>query len=93
MLRSVRGASFLMLALFVPLARADDSAEQKAAEKVEELGGLILRDDKAPGKPVVSVDFRGGNVTAAVLKRLSAFAALRFLHLSDVPITDAMLPN
>ena len=37
-----------------------DEAEDKAVAVVEELGGRVTRDEKAPGKPVVTVGIPTG---------------------------------
>ena len=56
MLHSVLSA---LLLVALPVRAATD--EEKAIDKVEDLGGMIQRDEKATGKPVVSVDLRGGH--------------------------------
>jgi hypothetical protein len=60
--------------------RADD-AEDAAAKWVVEIGGMISRDDKAPGKPVIEVVLLTGNkkITNEGLKELKAFKNLKWL--------------
>src|SRR5688572_16503559 len=47
-----------VICLAAPLARADDAAD-KAADKVAARGGIVVRDQNAPGRPVVEVNFTG----------------------------------
>src|SRR5688572_13762631 len=69
-------------------ARADD-AEDKAVAFVEKLGGTVTRDEKQPGKPVVSVNLRYRKVTDAGVKELAVFKNLTTLHLNRTGVTDA----
>jgi hypothetical protein len=91
---SLTGA-VLLLAL-VPwmtgCGRADE-AEDKAAKAIEKLGGRIIRDDKAKGKPIVSVYLVGGPVTDAGLKHLAGLKQLQLLVLSFTQVTDAGLKH
>ena len=50
-------------------SRANE-AEDKAVAFVVKLGGKVTRDDKAPGKPVVTVDLFDTQVTDAGVKEL-----------------------
>ena len=61
--------------------RADD-AEDKAVAFVEKLGGKVTRDEKAPGKPVITVDLSVTQVTDAGLKELAPLQNLTALDLS-----------
>ena len=71
--------------------RADD-AEAKAVAFVEKLRGEVTRDEKAPGKPVVTVIlFYNTKVADAGLKELSALKNLTSLRLFDTQVTDAGL--
>jgi hypothetical protein len=69
--------------------RAD--AEDKAVEAIKKLGGSVMRDDNAAGKPVVRVDLRGTKTTDADLKELKEFKSLRTLDLFNTKVTDAGL--
>ena len=69
-------------------ARADD-AEDKAVAFVEKLGGTVVRDEKAPGKPVVTVNLGGKRVTDTGLKELAALKALTTVNLIGTKVTDA----
>lgn len=87
--------TFLACALALSLAGpllADD-AEDKAAKAVEDLGGKVVRDDKAPGKPVVQVSLAGSDVTDADLKSLAGVKNLQQLDLNETKITDAGLKD
>jgi hypothetical protein len=72
--------------------RADD-AEDKAVAFVEKLaeglGREVIRDEKAPGKPVVEVNLVCTPVTDAGLKELAALKNLTTLHLGNTRVTDA----
>src|ERR1700722_11243557 len=83
-------AALLLLAL-APSGRAAGTGEDRIVEMIEDLGGTVARDDKAPGKPVVSVNLQSAAVTADTLKRLAGLEGLRVLRLWDAPVTDAML--
>jgi hypothetical protein len=47
-----------------------DEAEDKAVQFIKELGGDVTRDDKAPGKPVVTVNLGKTQVTDAGVEEL-----------------------
>jgi internalin A len=70
--------------------RADD-AEDTAVAFVEKLGGNILRDEKAPGKPVVWVLMAGTKMTDAGLKELAPLKNLTTLNLTSTQVSDAGL--
>src|SRR4051794_11983292 len=67
--------------------RADD-AEDKAAAFAKKLGGLVTRDENAPGQPVVRVNLSSSKVTNEGLKELAALRNLTTLDLSNTKITD-----
>jgi hypothetical protein len=48
-----------------------DDPEGEAVRAVEKIGGVVIRDDKAPGSPVVEVQFKSPKVTDADLGTLS----------------------
>src|SRR6266545_8232393 len=81
--------SWLVLDSGAP-ARADD-AEDRAAAFAEKLGGKVARDDKRPGKPVVTVDLHGRGVRGADLRALAPLQSLTTLDLRSVWIADAEL--
>ena len=85
---SLPGAA-LLLAL-VPwmtgCGRADE-AEDKAVKAIQKLHGSITRDEKAKGKPIVSVEMLGPNVTDAGLKELTGLKQLRKLDLISTKVT------
>jgi internalin A len=70
--------------------RADD-AEDKAVKFVTDLRGKVVRDDKLPGKPVVTVRLFVTQVKDAGLKELAALKDLTALDLIDTKATDAGL--
>src|SRR5262245_34385352 len=68
---------------------ADTAKEKAAAEEIEKLGGKVVRDDKAEGKPVVEVNlFDNQKVKAGDLKHLRAFKQLRKLDLGFTSVGD-----
>jgi hypothetical protein len=69
------------------------SAEEKAIEAIEELGGKFSTDDEDEDDPVVSVSLRGTKATDADLAHLKSFPKLRSLDLSATQITDAGLAH
>jgi hypothetical protein len=62
-------------------------------QRISKLHGEVLRDQKAEGKPVVQVSFRGGRATDFALKELGLkdLKGLRALDLSFSLVTDAGL--
>jgi hypothetical protein len=69
------------------LVRADD-AEDKAVEAIKKLGGKVMRDENAEGRPVILVDLRGTNTTDAALMELKQLKKLQTLDLFNTKITD-----
>jgi hypothetical protein len=80
MLKRCACVVFLALSCFV--ARADE-AEDAAVKWAEGAGGTLTRDDKAPGKPVVAVNFGPLNkkVTNDGLKHLAGLKNLKRLSI------------
>jgi internalin A len=76
------------LALLAGGADRAGTAEDTAARQVEEQGGKVERDAKAPGKPVVAVDLSGTKAGDAGLKELAAFKHLRALNLAGTGVTE-----
>src|SRR5262245_47957714 len=81
----------LVLCLSVPAARADD-AEDKAVEVIENGGARVTRDEQAPGRPVVQVDFQQ-KVTDEDLKALAALKHLKVLLLDETSLCDSDLKH
>ncbi len=82
------------LALSVPClgssTRADEG-EDRAVAFVQKLGGTVIRDEKTPGKPVVTVKLSDTDVTDAGLKELAPLKNLTTLYLGCTKVTDAGL--
>lgn len=74
--------------LIVGSTRADE-AEVKAIEAMTKLDATIARDEKAPGKPVVEVQFANTKVTDADRRLLANFKSLQTLGLAFTDVTDA----
>src|SRR5215207_3714437 len=66
-----------------------DEAEDKAAAVVQKLGGVVIRDDRAPGKPVVMVNLGSAKISDVGLKELAPLKSLTKLILASTPVTDA----
>ena len=73
------------------LSAGDDDA--KAEKSIKAIGGKVVRDDKATGKPVIVVDLTNTKVTDAGLKELelAGLKSLQTLSLSGTGVTDAGL--
>src|SRR5262245_48052181 len=90
-MKSVRlMATVLVLLVATGTLRADE-AEERAVKAVRELGGVVWRDEQAPGQPVVRVLLGGSQVTDAALKEVAAFKNLQTLNLPNTAVTDAGL--
>src|SRR5262245_46374759 len=73
-------------------ASFDSDAEDIAVTAVFRFGGTIVRDDKAPRKPIVAAALARSEVTDAGLKEVAAVEGLRELNLWDcTKLTDAGL--
>src|SRR5437763_1165287 len=81
----------LVLTLLTPGLSQADEAEDAAVKAVENLGGAIVRDEKAIGKPVIAVhlsgDKVGPRVNDAELKVLAGLKDLRTLNLEYSKVT------
>jgi hypothetical protein len=65
--------------------------EADAVKAVTKLGGDVLRDDKALGKPVVGVYLQNTQATDTDLKQVREFDHLQELNLGGTKVTDAGL--
>ena len=88
---SVSGALLALafaLLLAGRLSAGDD--DTKAEKSINSIGGKVVRDDKATGKPVIVVDLTNTKVTDAGLKELAGLKSLQTLRLSGTAgVTDA----
>jgi Leucine-rich repeat (LRR) protein len=71
-------------------SQADD-AEDRAVARVKERGGLVTRDEKRPGKPVVEVILGFSKTSDADLRRLAPLTDLSRLYLHETQVTDTGL--
>src|SRR5262249_26206907 len=85
----------LLLSLAASGSRSDDpkpmqlpKTEEAAIKAVRALGGQIVRDAAAEGKPIVKVDLNGKPVTDKELKSLKELKGLQTLHLIQTQVTD-----
>jgi hypothetical protein len=84
---NVAAVALGLLALMVRV-RADEGS---AVEAIEKLDGVVIRDDKAPGKPVIKVDLYNKPVMDEDLKVLKELKRVQVLRLSLTQVTDAGL--
>ncbi|MBA4189859.1 MAG: hypothetical protein C0467_17895 [Planctomycetaceae bacterium] len=85
MMRSILAAPlFLLLASCSP-----STAEDKAAALVVKMGGMVTRDEKQPGEPVVGVHLRDTPFSDTDLSALAPMTNLVSLNLSKTQVTDA----
>jgi hypothetical protein len=73
----------------VPLHLLNNPAEDRAVEAIQKLGGIVTRDEKKLGKPVVEVWIE--KVTDADLKVFAPLKGLTKLDLHHALVTDAGL--
>src|ERR1700719_3706969 len=71
--------------------RVEILAQERAVRAVERLEGYVVRDEKAPGKPVVTVCLSGALLTDMDLKDLASLEKLQALGLYGTSGTDAGL--
>ena len=92
--RSLTGAA-LVLALtpWMTVSVRADEAEDKAVKAIEKMGGIIIRNEKVKGKPIIHVKLSGEDVTDALLKHLAGLKQLQTLYLRETQVTDAGLQH
>ena len=93
-------AALAVLPIWLLLSPDQRSAEERASAEIKELKGEVTVDAKAPGRPIIKVDFRDSYVSHFPLRRLSdkdlarlkphleALSQLRELDLCHADITD-----
>src|SRR5205823_5840859 len=81
----------VLLALLAASPLSADEAEDRAVKIVKDLGGRLLRDEGAPGRPVVAVDLKETSASDKHLSELAAFKMLRRLDLSSTRVTGVGL--
>ena len=67
-----------------------DTDEAIAIAEIKKLGGKITRDEKSPGKPVISVDLQGTKVTDAWLANLKGLTKLKSLVLCHTAVDTGL---
>jgi hypothetical protein len=67
------------------------AAEERAVQAILRLGGKVLRDEKAPGKPVIAVFLNTPAMTDAGLEVLGELRQLRELDLTGSRVTASGL--
>ena len=81
----------LVLVLLIGSGVRADEAEEKGVKAIEALGGTVIRNEEADGKPVVAVLLSHTQVTDAGLKELAPLTELQALHLRRTQVTNAGL--
>lgn len=74
-------------------AQAPEGAHDKAAAALQEIGGKVERDDKAPGKPILVIGLATQPVTDDKLACLEGLDTVKKLTLNTTKITDAALDH
>ena len=67
------------------------SREAVAVAEIQRLGGKVLFDEKAAGRPVYSVNFGQTGITNDAMKSVEELPELKVLILDDTKVTDAGL--
>lgn len=78
----------ILLTAFMQGRASDSSAQNRAIEAIEKLGGKVEYDFKSPDKRVVKVDLNKTRITDADLQNLEVFPELQWLDLRITPIGD-----
>ena len=86
-LRVPAALALLTLGLSLHCTRADKE-EDRVVRNVEEWGGSVSRDDRAPNRPVVAVTLVGPRAGDEEVSQLSQFKQLRQVYLLDARITS-----
>lgn len=63
-------------------AATTDADDESVIAEIERVGDSLVRDESAPGKPVIAVVLRGTVVTNAILERLAGLPRLQELYLT-----------
>jgi hypothetical protein len=66
-----------------------DEVEKRAVRAIERVGGRLIRDEKAAGRPIITVFLNGTQMTDVGLKELAGLKQLKTLILSGTKVTDA----
>ena len=69
------------------LTTTPGEADTKAEKAIQALGGKVVRLLAAPGRPIISVEFIGSNLTDAGLKDFQVFKSLQILNLFGTKVT------
>ena len=67
--------------------------KDKTVARIQEIGGKVVIDDKAPAKPVVAVDLRFTQSVDADLEHFKGLTGLQSLDLDQTRITDGGLEH
>ena len=89
--RNLLAMKTLVVLLITRSGLRADGAEEKVVKAVQALGGTVARNEKAEGKPVVSVYLQHTNVADAGLKELAPLTQLQTLWLFRTQVTDSGL--
>jgi len=92
---------FMVLALLLGIGVAHSRAwsqegnadADKAIAEIQKLGGKVDRDEKAEGKPVITVNFGTTSVDDSALVHVEGLKSLKKLTLNGTKVTDAGLEH
>ena len=90
---TMRVLSLVALTCSALIVGCGESQDADVAVQLQKLGGKVVYDEQTSGTPVVSVTFRGSEVTDAGLVHLKGLSNLQSLDLGNTKVTDAGLSH
>lgn len=84
----LRGMAFLAIVLSFAGRLVADEIEEEAEKTVSFLKGVLVRDEKAAGRPITRIDLSGTAVNGAALRKLGGLRSLHDLNISDTRLAD-----
>ncbi len=84
----LRSMAFLAIVLSFAGRLVADEIEEEAEKTVSFLKGVLVRDEKAAGRPITRIDLSGTAVNGAALRKLGGLRSLHDLNISDTRLAD-----